>query len=76
MADDMVQTDFGTGAVKITPAHDPNDYEVGVKHKLPFVNIFTDDGDIAAGCGKFSGMKRFDARKAVLAELEKLGLYR
>lgn len=74
--DDYVEMDFGTGAVKITPAHDTNDYEIGVRHKLPFVNIITDDGMISDNCGQFSGMKRFDARKAVIAELTKLGLYR
>ena len=52
--DDMVERDFGTGAVKITPAHDQNDYECGVRHKLPFVTIFTDDGIVSEGCGQFS----------------------
>ena len=74
--DEMVDRDFGTGAVKITPAHDQNDYEVGIRHKLDFVTIFTDDGLVAEGCGQFSGMKRFDARKAVLKALEEKGLYR
>lgn len=46
--------DFGTGAVKITPAHDPNDYEVGKRHSLPFINIFTDDGHIVEGYGQFT----------------------
>lgn len=61
--DEMVEMDFGTGAVKITPAHDPNDYEVGNRHKLPFITIFTDEGIVSEGCGEFSGMKRFDARE-------------
>ena len=74
--DDYVEMDFGTGAVKITPAHDPNDYEIGLRHKLPFINMISDDGLIGPGCGQFSGMKRFDARKAVIEELTKLGLYR
>lgn len=74
--DDYVEMDFGTGAVKITPAHDPNDYEIGLRHKLPFINIITDEGMIADNCGQFSGMKRFDARKAVIAELTKLSLYK
>ena len=52
--DDFVDREFGTGAVKITPAHDPNDYECGKRHNLPFVTIFTDDGIISEGCGKFS----------------------
>ena len=62
--------------MKITPAHDANDYEVGKRHNLPFVTIFTDEGIISEGCGEFSGMKRFEARKAVLEALEKKGLYR
>ena len=74
--DTFVERDFGTGAVKITPAHDPNDYECGKRNDLKFINIFTDDGLVAEGCGVFSGMKRFDARKAVQEELTKLGLYR
>ena len=52
--DEMVERDFGTGAVKITPAHDANDYECGKRHDLPFVTIFTDDGFVAEGCGEFS----------------------
>lgn len=62
------------GAVKITPAHDPNDYEVGVRHNLPFINILTDEGIMNDSCGKFAGLKRFDARKQVSEELDKLGL--
>ncbi|MPC09117.1 Valine--tRNA ligase [Portunus trituberculatus] len=73
--DDFVEMDFGTGAVKITPAHDPNDYEVGKRHKLPFLNIFTDDGHIVDGYQQFTGMKRFEARCAVLAALKEKGLY-
>jgi len=76
IADTFVEREFGTGAVKITPAHDPNDYECGKRNNLPFITIFTDDGLVSPGCGKFSGMKRFDARKAVLAALEEAGLYR
>ncbi len=76
IADTFVERDFGTGAVKITPGHDPNDYECGKRNGLDFITIFTDEGLIAPGCGKFSGMKRFEARKAVQAELEQLGLYR
>ncbi|CAD6234042.1 GSCOCG00007489001-RA-CDS [Cotesia congregata] len=73
IADEFVDMEFGTGAVKITPTHDHNDYEVGKRHKLPFITIFDDQGNIING-GKFNGMKRFDARKAVLKELETLGL--
>jgi len=76
IADTFVERDFGTGAVKITPGHDPNDYECGKRNSLDFITIFTDEGLIAPGCGQFSGMKRFEAREAVQAELEKLGLYR
>nr|XP_027210399.1 valine--tRNA ligase-like isoform X1 [Penaeus vannamei] len=75
LQDDFVEMEFGTGAVKITPAHDPNDYEVGKRHNLPFLTIFTDDGFIVDGYGQFAGMKRFDARKAVLEALKEKGLY-
>jgi len=68
--------EFGTGAVKITPAHDPNDYEVGVRHRLEFINILNDDGTFNANAGEmFKGVKRFHARKQVVDELKKLGLY-
>uniref|UniRef100_A0A1Q3F4M7 Valine--tRNA ligase n=1 Tax=Culex tarsalis TaxID=7177 RepID=A0A1Q3F4M7_CULTA len=76
VCDDFVEMGFGTGAVKITPAHDPNDYEVGKRHQLPFITIFTDDGFISGDYGEFTGMKRFDARKAVLAALQAKGLYK
>lgn len=72
--DEKVEKDFGTGAVKITPAHDHEDYEKGKRHGLDFINIFTDDGLIESGYGKFSGMKRFDARFAIRNELKSLGL--
>lgn len=74
IADEKVEKDFGTGAVKITPAHDPDDYEKGLRHNLDFINIFTDDGLIVEGYSQFSGMKRFDARFAIRAELKGLGL--
>ncbi|KAJ3022150.1 hypothetical protein HKX48_006886 [Thoreauomyces humboldtii] len=75
--DDYCDPEFGTGAVKITPAHDPNDYNLGKRNKLEFINIFTDDGKInEAGGAPFTGMLRFDARVAVLEELTKKGLYR
>ncbi|MFH4974910.1 hypothetical protein AB6A40_001619 [Gnathostoma spinigerum] len=76
VADSFVDREFGTGAVKITPAHDHNDYEVGVRHKLPFITIFTDDGKMNENCGQFKGMLRFDARRAVLDALKEKGLYR
>ncbi|TFY78367.1 hypothetical protein EWM64_g5645 [Hericium alpestre] len=77
VTDDIaVDMEFGTGAVKITPAHDPNDYEVGVRHKLEFINILNDDGTFNANAGeKFQGMKRFHARVAVVQALKDAGLY-
>ncbi|EKM74711.1 hypothetical protein AGABI1DRAFT_65441 [Agaricus bisporus var. burnettii JB137-S8] len=72
----IVDMEFGTGAVKITPAHDPNDYDVGVRHSLECINILNDDGTLNANAGeKFKGMKRFHARVAVVKELKELGLY-
>ncbi|VDD90962.1 unnamed protein product [Enterobius vermicularis] len=76
VADSFVEKEFGTGAVKITPAHDHNDYEVGLRHNLPFITIFTDDGIMNDKCGQFKGLKRFEAREAVLEALKKAGYYR
>lgn len=76
VCDSFVDMEFGTGAVKITPAHDHNDYEVGKRHNLPFINIFQGDGTVSEGCGRFCGMKRFDARLEVLKDLKKIDLYR
>ncbi|CAH1989036.1 unnamed protein product [Acanthoscelides obtectus] len=75
IADDFVELGFGTGAVKITPAHDPNDYEVGKKHNLPFITIFDDEGNIVGDYGKFTGMKRFHVRKEIVNALKEKGLY-
>ena len=75
-ADTMVDKSFGTGAVKVTPAHDPNDFEVGKRLNLQFITIIDDKGMITSDGGKFAGMKRFDARKAVLKELKEMGLFR
>ncbi|XP_039003140.1 valine--tRNA ligase, mitochondrial 1-like [Hibiscus syriacus] len=73
----LVNPSFGTGAVKITPAHDPNDFEVGKRHNLEFINIFTDDGKInSSGGAEFAGMPRFKAREAVIDALQKKKLYR
>ncbi|KAJ0471091.1 putative valine--tRNA ligase [Helianthus annuus] len=73
----LVDPNFGTGAVKITPAHDPNDFEVGKRHKLEFINIFTDDGKINSNGGSdFVGMPRFEARVAVTQALKSKGLYK
>ena len=74
IADSYVEKDFGTGVVKITPAHDPNDYEVGKRHNLKEINIMNDDATINANGGKFEGMDRYEARKQIVAELEQMGL--
>ncbi|EJT98070.1 hypothetical protein DACRYDRAFT_24610 [Dacryopinax primogenitus] len=71
----IVDMEFGTGAVKITPAHDPNDYEVGKRHNLEFINILNDDGTFNENAGDFTGMKRFHARVAVVNALKEKGLY-
>ncbi|XP_072949583.1 valine--tRNA ligase [Epargyreus clarus] len=76
IADDYVDMNFGTGAVKITPAHDPNDYEIGKRHELPFITIFDDEGKLLDNCGPFAGLKRFDARREVSLALQRLGRYR
>lgn len=73
IADEYVDPAFGTGAVKITPAHDPNDFEMGQRHQLPMLNILTFDGRINDRGGEFAGLDRYDARKAVKARLEELG---
>ncbi|KAK4054912.1 valine--tRNA ligase [Microbotryomycetes sp. JL201] len=71
-----VDMSFGTGAVKMTPAHDPNDYEVGMRHKLEFINILNDDGTLNSNAGPdFEGMKRFHARNEVVKRLQEKGLY-
>jgi valyl-tRNA synthetase len=75
IADEEVEMDFGTGAVKITPAHDPNDFKKGEKHGLEFINIFTDDGKLNENAGEFAGQKRFDARYKVIEALKEKGLY-
>ncbi|KAE8214723.1 hypothetical protein CF327_g1893 [Tilletia walkeri] len=76
VADDItVDMEFGTGAVKITPAHDPNDFECGTRHKLEVINILNDDGTLNANAGPFEGMKRFLARRAVIDALKEKGLY-
>jgi len=73
VADTYVEMDFGTGVVKITPAHDPNDFEVGLRHNLPVINVMTDDAKINELGGKYVGMERYEARKAIVADLEKEG---
>lgn len=74
IADEYVDREFGSGAVKITPAHDKNDYEVGKRHSLPMINIMNKDATVNANGGPYQGMERFAARKAILADLEKEGL--
>ncbi len=74
VADSYVDMEFGTGVVKITPAHDPNDFEVGKRHQLPEINIMNDDATINANGGKFQGMDRYEARAAIVKELEEMGL--
>jgi len=74
IADSMVDMEFGTGAVKVTPAHDPNDYALGKKHNLEFINVMHPDARMNESAGKYSGMDRFKAREAVLKDLEESGL--
>ncbi len=72
--DEYVDLEFGTGAVKITPAHDPNDYEMGHRHNLEMINILNEDGTLNENAGQYCGMKSLDARKKVVADLKELGL--
>ena len=74
VADAYVDMEFGTGVVKITPAHDPNDFEVGKRHNLPEINILNDDATINENGGKFCGMDRYEARAAIVKELDEMGL--
>ena len=73
VADSYVDKEFGTGAVKITPAHDPNDFEVGKRHGLEEINIMNDDATINANGGKYEGMDRYEAREAIVKDLEEQG---
>ncbi|KJZ73598.1 Valine--tRNA ligase [Hirsutella minnesotensis 3608] len=75
VADEYVDMEFGTGAVKLTPAHDPNDFNLGQKHKLEFINIFTDDGLLNENAGPYKGQKRFDVRYSIQDALKAKGLY-
>ena len=74
IADEYVDKEFGTGAVKITPAHDPNDFEVGLRHDLAQICVLTDDGHMTAECGKYAGMDRYEARKAMVEDLKAEGV--
>src|SRR4029077_8080394 len=72
--DTMADPEFGSGAVKITPAHDPNDFEAGKRHNLASIQVIGGDAKMTAAAGRFAGLDRFEARQQVVAELEKLGL--
>ena len=73
IADEYVDMEFGTGVVKITPAHDPNDFEVGLRHDLPVINVMTDDAKIVGDYAAYAGMDRYEAREAIVKDLEKEG---
>ena len=73
VADAYVDMEFGTGCVKITPAHDPNDFEVGLRHNLESIRVLDDNGKVVEGYGRYSGMDRYEARKAIVADLEEQG---
>ncbi len=73
IADEYVEMEFGTGVVKITPAHDPNDFEVGLRHKLPVINVMTEDARIVDDYPKYAGMDRYEAREAIVKDLEAEG---
>ncbi|WP_283115309.1 valine--tRNA ligase, partial [Intestinimonas timonensis] len=73
VADEYVDMEFGTGCVKMTPAHDPNDFEVGLRHNLETIRVLDDNGKVVEGYGKYSGMDRYEARKAIVADLEEQG---
>ena len=73
VADDYVEIGFGTGAVKITPAHDPNDFELGLRHDLPVIRVIDDDGRMNENAGKYRGMDRMECRKAVVEDLKEQG---
>ena len=74
LADEYVDMDFGTGVVKITPAHDPNDFEVGLRHDLPIINILNDDATINENGGEFNGMDRYEARDLIVKKMDEMGL--
>ena len=74
VADDYVELEFGTGCVKMTPAHDPNDFEVGLRHNLEMIRVLDDNGRVNELGGKYCGMDRYEARKAIVADLDEMGL--
>ena len=73
VADDHVDAEFGTGCVKVTPAHDPNDFAIGQRHNLPLITVMAKDGSMNEAAGRFQGLDRFEARKAVVAAMEEIG---
>lgn len=75
VGDRYAKADFGTGVVKITPAHDPNDFEVGLRHNLPIINIMNDDGSMNSTTGEYEGLDRYEARKKIVEDFDKLGLF-
>lgn len=74
VADDYVDMEFGTGIVKITPSHDPNDFEIGLRHKLPQIEVIGRDATMTAAAGKYAGLDRYEARKRIVEDLQELGL--
>ncbi len=76
VADDHVDADFGTGCVKVTPAHDPNDFAIGQRHDLPLITVMAKDGTMNEAAGRFQGLDRFEARQAVVAAMEEGGFWR
>ena len=74
IADEYVDMEFGTGVVKITPAHDPNDFEVGKRHNLPVIRVMNDDGTMNELAGEFAGLDRYEARKQIVAKLQEMGI--
>ncbi len=74
VADSHVEMEFGTGMVKVTPAHDPNDFEIGARHDLEIITVINNDATMSEKAGKYAGMDRYEARKAILKDLEELGL--
>lgn len=73
IADDYVEKEFGTGCVKITPFHDPNDFEMGLRHNLPMIQVIGTKGEMTQGCGKYAGMDRYECRKQIVADAEEAG---
>ena len=73
IADGYVELEFGTGALKVTPGHDPNDYEIGLRHNLPMINMMTINATLNEHAGAYAGLDRFDARKKLWADMEALG---